>query len=209
VEQRTKRENLEYHNTYHLDKVKHIQIKYRAIKACPKKLDVRRFKALLYGSLLGWKIRRIIAYMKTIPVIKESIDYVSLRNDITDSNPTDLFSIQIIERYPEMIRTFQTKFFDLNENAVWIKKPKTFTPTKARNRPSFKKERSKPSKIPPKQTKKAEESNRRRTFTYTRKTAPQASNKPQALSKTDSSKKSERSSKGLEDVKEVTETQPG
>lgn len=148
MEKKRKRENLEYHQKYNLDKIRHIQIKYRAWKACPPKLDVKNFKQKFHAALLGWKIRRIMAYLKTIPSVKESIDYVALRNDIKEEAPTDMFSKQIIEKYPEMLKNFQVKFEDLLENAVWIKKPNVPTPTKSKAKANIKKERSKPNIIP-------------------------------------------------------------
>ena len=175
VEKRRKRETLEYHQKYNLDKIKHIQIKWRAIKSCPEKLDVRRFKDVFYASILGWKTRRILQYMRTIPSIREAMDYIILRSDIKTKNPSDWFSLQIIERYPEMQKSFQNKLADLIENTVWIKKPKAITPTKAKFVPKPKKERSQISKIPPKVEKKVEtpaptESTRKRAFAYSRKT---------------------------------------
>lgn len=89
VEKRRKRETLEYHQKYNLDKIKHIQIKWRAIKSCPEKLDVRRFKDVFYASILGWKTRRILQYMRTIPSIREAMDYIILRSDIKTKNPSD------------------------------------------------------------------------------------------------------------------------
>jgi hypothetical protein len=59
IKMRKKRENLDFHKKYHLDKIKHIQVKYRAMKSRPKKLNVPRFKQIFHGALLGWKIRRI------------------------------------------------------------------------------------------------------------------------------------------------------
>lgn len=59
--------------------------------------------------------------MKTLPEIKEAIDFVKLRNDINDSDQNDMFSRQIIAQYPEKIQMFQDKFYDLLENAIWIK----------------------------------------------------------------------------------------
>ena len=122
------RENLEFHEKYNLDKIKHIQIKYKALKSMPRKLNVPRFKEIFHAYLLGWKIRRIIGYLQTIPNVREAIDYIKLKNDIQDSNPDDLFSKQIIERYPEMMKTFSDSYNDLIENAVWIKRPNIPTP---------------------------------------------------------------------------------
>lgn len=129
---------------------------------------MRRFKDVFYAVLLGWKTRRIMAYLNTLPSIRESLDYIKLRWDLKETQVNDPFSKQIILKYPEMIKIFQNKYYDLDENAVWIKKPKTATPTKSTNRQPIKKERSKMSKIPEKQPKKKVETNRRRTFTYTR-----------------------------------------
>jgi hypothetical protein len=87
-------------------------------------------------------------YLQSVPNVREAIDYIKLRNDIQDPNPSDLFSKQIIERHPQMLATFRESFTDLIENAVWIKKPNS-SPKKSRT-PITKpiKERSRPSKIP-------------------------------------------------------------
>lgn len=167
VNRREKREMLEFHDKYNLEKIKHIQIKYRALKARPKKINVPRFKELFHAALLGWKIRRIISYLRTVPQVKEAIDYINLRNDIKDPEPSDLFSKQIIERYPDMIKIFMTAFEDLIDNAVWIKKPTIKTPIK-QNRPSTTKkplkERSKPNKIPSKPSVKKVETTKRKSY---------------------------------------------
>lgn len=102
---------------------------------------------------MGWRVRRVLDYLQAVPKVREAIDYIKLRNDIQDSNPTDLFSKQIIERHPQMLKIFRDSFFDLIENAVWIKKPNTHTPKRANNTNHIK-ERSKPSKIPENKTRK-------------------------------------------------------
>ena len=61
--------------------------------------------------------------MKTLPEIKEAIDFIKLKNDLEDPDPNDMFSRQIINQYPEKLAIFNTKFYDLLENAIWIKKP--------------------------------------------------------------------------------------
>ena len=112
----------------------YLQRKWRAMKERPKKLDVRRFKDLFYSTLIGWRIRRIISYMKTLPEIKEAIDYVKLKSDL-DNSPNDMFSRQIIAQFPEKIIIFHEKFEDLYENAIWIKKPNVKSPQ--RNKKAF------------------------------------------------------------------------
>lgn len=121
LKEKAKRENLEYHKTYNYKKIVLIQLKYKARFACPKKINVPRFKELFNAYLLGWKERRIMGYLYNLPKVREAIDYIKLRNDIKEDNPTDLFSLQILEKYPEMIKIFKDSFLDLNENTVWIK----------------------------------------------------------------------------------------
>ena len=115
------KEILEYHKIYHLHLIVLIQSNFRAWKHKPKKLDVKRFKSLFYSTLVGWKIRRILSYMKTLPEIKEAIDYVKLRSDLKGSGSDDMFSRQIIAQFPKKIKMFHNKFNDLLENAIWIK----------------------------------------------------------------------------------------
>lgn len=79
LEKKTKREQLEYHRIYHLNEIVYLQTKWRAWKSRPKKLDVKRFKDKFYAVLLGWKVRRIMSYLRTLPNIKEAIDFVKLK----------------------------------------------------------------------------------------------------------------------------------
>lgn len=154
VNKREKRENLEFHEKYNLEHIKYLQIKYRAWKARPNKINVPRFKQVFFAYLIGWKTRRILSYLQTVPAIREAMDYIKLRNDIKGNDPNDLFSKQIIEKYPEMTKIFHDKFHDLVENAIWIKKPNSKTPTKSKESVSKPvKERSKPTKIPAKPVK--------------------------------------------------------
>jgi len=110
--------------------------------------------------------------------MKECMDYVMLRHDIKEDTPTDLFSKQIIEKYPEMVKQFLEKFYDLNENAVWIKKPTSITPTKLKNKASIKKERSKPNKIPAKPLKKPNELTKTNSINKTSKQKSKINSKP-------------------------------
>lgn len=116
----SKKQWLEFHRIYHSSAILLIQTKWRALKARPKKINVKRFKDLFYSTLIGWRIRRILSYMKSLPNIKEAIDFAKLRSDL-DDDPTDMFSLQIIAQFPEKIAVFHEKFEDLYENAVWIK----------------------------------------------------------------------------------------
>lgn len=115
------KERLEFHEIYHLEKIKLIQNKYKALKSRPKKLNVGLFKQRFYALLQGWRVRRIISYLKSLPEMKEAIDFIRLRFDIVEEDPSDLFQKQIISQFPKHIKIFTEKFYDLNENAVWIK----------------------------------------------------------------------------------------
>lgn len=132
LEKKEKREQLEYHELYNLPEIIYLQTKWRAWKSKPPKLDIKRFKANFYACLLGWKVRRIMSYLRTLPEIKEAIDFVKLRNDLEEHNPHDMFSRQIIAQYPEKVAIFQYKYEDLMENAIWIKKPTIKAVTKQR-----------------------------------------------------------------------------
>lgn len=155
IRRRAKKEMLEFHNNYHLEYIKHIQVKYRHWKATPKKINVPKFKQIFHATLLGWRVRRIIGYLHNVPQVREAIDYINLKNDIKEGNASDPFSRQIIEKYPGMVKIFTDSFNDLIENAIWIKKPNITSSN--RDRTSFTKsikERSKPNKIPDKAVKK-------------------------------------------------------
>lgn len=121
LDKKEKREWLEYHQIYHLPEITYLQTKWRAWKAKPKKLNILRFKDVFLAVLQGWKIRRILSYMRTLPEIKEAIDFIKLRCDLEELNSNDMFSQQIIAQYPEKLEIFQERFYDLYENAIWIK----------------------------------------------------------------------------------------
>lgn len=132
LRRRKNREQLEYHRIYHLPEIVYLQTKWRAWKSKPKKINVRRFKDVFYSVLQGWRIRRILSYLKTLPEVKEAIDFVKLKFDLEEHNPNDAFSKQIISQYPEKLEMFQLRFQDLYENAVWIKKPSSKPATRQR-----------------------------------------------------------------------------
>ena len=123
LEKKAKREQLEFHRIYHLPEITFIQEQWRKQKTRLPKLDVPRFKQLFYAYLQGWKIRRIMSYLKSLPEVKEAIDFVKLKADVEQHDNNDAFSRQIMMQYPEKLEMFQDRFQDLLENAIWIKKP--------------------------------------------------------------------------------------
>lgn len=150
--QREKRERFEYFKVFHIDEVLLIQAKYRAYKTRPMKLNVRKFKDTFYAVLQGWRVRRIISYIKTLPEIREAIDYIHLRLDIKEVNLNDPFQKQIITQFPMKIKIVIDKYHDLNENAVWIKKPVTTQSKPKKVQPKSQKNVKKP-KVCKKETK--------------------------------------------------------
>jgi hypothetical protein len=134
LEKKEKKEQIEYHSIYHLPEIVYMQTKWRAWKTKPKKINVRRFREVFLAVLQGWRIRRILSYLKTLPDVKEAIDFIKLKFDLEDHNPNDAFSKQIISQYPEKLEMFQFRFNDLYENVVWIKKP-TSKPTERQRKP--------------------------------------------------------------------------
>ena len=123
LRKRRLRAMLEYHKKYNLSKILLIQRKFRAPKVVTHKINFRKFKQRLYALIQGWKVRRIMSYIKSIPEMKEAIDFIRLRNDILNEDTEDLFSKKIIQQFPEKVDFFNRKFNDLYENTVWIKKP--------------------------------------------------------------------------------------
>lgn len=128
IKKRQLKELLDFHRTRNLAKIKLIQRKYKASKSKPKKLNIRRFKEVFYFTLIGWRVRRILSYIKSLPEMREAMDFIKLRNDILQEDQNDLFSQRIVHQFPEKIKVFRNKFDDLSENAVWIKKPKEVQP---------------------------------------------------------------------------------
>ena len=123
----TKRKEENFLNTinkFNIKKILFIQRRYRSIKIKPKKLNIKRFKEKFYFTLVGWRTRRIISYLKSLPEMRETIDFAKLRNDILDNDHNDLFSKQILSQFTSKIKIFIEKYEDLSENAVWVKKPK-------------------------------------------------------------------------------------
>jgi len=86
-------------------------------------MNVKKFKEIFSAFIEGWKVRRIIRFLKTLPEIREAIDFIHLRMDIRNYDSSDLFSQKIIQQYPEKVKLFTSKFYDLYNNSVWIKKP--------------------------------------------------------------------------------------
>ena len=124
VNKRKRKEFLDFHNRLNLQKILLIQRKFRAIQIKPIKLNIRRFKELFYYTLLGWRTRRIISYLKSLPEMREIFDFVKLRTDIIDNDHNDLFSKQILNQFSGKVKIFLDRYEDLSENAVWVKKPK-------------------------------------------------------------------------------------
>ena len=118
------------HKTNNLKNILLIQRKFRAKKNKLKKLNISKFKENLYAFILGWKVRRIIAYLKSLPECREAIDYIRLMNDLNNKDQTDLFSQKIIEQFPNKVKFFNVEFTKLYEDKIWVKTLKSKTKKK-------------------------------------------------------------------------------
>jgi hypothetical protein len=114
---------LNMHRQLNLEKISFIQRKIRSLKSPSPKFSIKRFKELLFAFVMGWKERRILAHLKSLPGIKETVDFVRLRNDFKLEQEEDLFLQKIKEKCPEFIESFKQKYFELIEAHVWIHKP--------------------------------------------------------------------------------------
>lgn len=106
----------------HLDKIIRIQRKYRTYKACPKKLNIPRFKSLLLATLVGWKTRRAFEILRNDVQTSEAMDIIMMHED-TRKQGENLFFKQLLEKFPEKIQLFHSKLKELLESKTWLEKP--------------------------------------------------------------------------------------
>mmetsp|Transcript_31115 Transcript_31115/g.27519 ORF Transcript_31115/g.27519 Transcript_31115/m.27519 type:complete len:90 (+) Transcript_31115:459-728(+) len=78
-------------NKENLDKILIIQRSLRWKKK-DQRLNVKRFKELLLAFITGWKVRRVMAYLKTLPEFMEAMDFVHLKMYITNENSDGLLT---------------------------------------------------------------------------------------------------------------------
>ena len=60
------------------------------------KVDVPKFKARFEAALLGWRTRRTMRFVKTLPSVREVNDLVKLAGDLQKDQKVDNFSMQIM-----------------------------------------------------------------------------------------------------------------
>lgn len=97
---------------YHLDKIIKIQQFVRKRKTQSKKLNFRKFKDQLLAALKGWKIRRIFAILRNDEKYREAIEIIKMNEEIK-KKANNLFFKQFIEKFPEMMKLFHSKFEEL------------------------------------------------------------------------------------------------
>ncbi|CAI2386858.1 unnamed protein product [Moneuplotes crassus] len=114
------REILIQHQSENLNGILLIQRRFRHNHTKLKKMNIPRFKQLFAAFLIGWKVRRVMTYLKTLPEIKEAVDFIKLRNDIKDEETVDLFSQRIIQQYPEKAKFFHTNFTSIYSSGKWF-----------------------------------------------------------------------------------------
>ena len=130
LKKKSMKDLLIHHKTNNLRNILLIQRKFRTKKNKLKKLNIPKFKENLYAFILGWKVRRIIAYLKSLPECREAIDYIRLMNDLNNKDQTDLFSQKIVEQFPNKVKFFNVKFTKLYEDKIWVKTLKSKTKKK-------------------------------------------------------------------------------
>ena len=82
------------------------------VKLKVNKLNISKFKDQLLAAIKGWKIRRIFAILRNEEKYREAIDIIIL-NEETKKKGNNLFFKQVIEKYPEMMKLFHSKFTEL------------------------------------------------------------------------------------------------
>jgi len=111
-----------FHKRYNLKGINLIQTKFRERKSSSKRFKIRRFKQLFSAYLTGWKVRRILAFVKAMPEMLEAIDIIRLRNGISETEE-DLFTQKILEKYQDMVTKVYSKFTELYNEGTWLQIP--------------------------------------------------------------------------------------
>jgi len=83
---------------------------------------VPRFKLKLLATLVGWKVRRVLAVLNTDTEVREAIDVIKMYED-TKTQGENLFFKQLKEKFPTMIELFHNKLNELMESTQWLEKP--------------------------------------------------------------------------------------
>ena len=109
----------------HINKVLKIQRNFRKHKSMIKKINMKRFKANFLAAIKGWRIRRILAILKNDEKVREAIDIIKLNLDTKIKKGNNLFFKQFIDKYPEMMQLFHSKFEELYQKQGWFEKPIT------------------------------------------------------------------------------------
>lgn len=119
---KAKKQVLEECKKNHMSKILRIQRNYRNFKTCPKKINVPKFKAKLLATIIGWKVRRALAILKSNQQIMEAMDVIKMHED-TKKQENNLFFKQLLEKFPEMVELFHSKLNEILESKTWPEKP--------------------------------------------------------------------------------------
>lgn len=118
---RERKRVVQYYGEY-TEQITKIQREYRDFRAKPKKLNVKKFKSTLEATLIGWKVRRILAVLKKDKEHMEAIELTKLREDIKGQED-NLFFNQILEKLPEKFDMFHKTLDQMLESHDWPEKP--------------------------------------------------------------------------------------
>lgn len=70
------KQTIAYHAKYNTNSILLIQRRFRQKRLSSKPINVKRFKQVFSAVLQGWKVRRIIGYIKSLPEMREAIDFI-------------------------------------------------------------------------------------------------------------------------------------
>jgi hypothetical protein len=121
-QKKQKQQLLEQMQKNHLNEVMRVQRAYRKHRACPKKLNVRRFKQVLLGAALGWRVRRIFDVLNSDHEVREAMDVIKMHEDAKDQED-NLFFKQLKEKFPQMMDLFHSKLNELMKSKSWPERP--------------------------------------------------------------------------------------
>lgn len=113
---------LEYFKTNHLDQILKIQNYFRIYRTSPRKLNVKKFKATLFATLTGWKVRRAFAILNNDKEVSEAIDMIKMQEDWKNQQE-NLFFKQILEKMPQKIKMFHSRLNEILNSSDWPEKP--------------------------------------------------------------------------------------
>ena len=105
-----------------MNEVIFIQKQWRHFMNWPWKLNIPRFKDLLEACLIGWKTRRVLAYMETMKETKEATEILKTFLELKSKGDWGMLYKQLKRQVPLKKKTFVGRFTKMMKRAAWIRK---------------------------------------------------------------------------------------